>query len=60
MKEQNKTPEKQISGVNLSEKIQIDDNQDNPGSQKTNWEDARNVYHRPRRTKEQAIHYRNQ
>ena len=51
MKEQNKTPEKQISGVNLSEKIQIDDNKDNPGSQKTNWEDARNVYHRPRRTK---------
>ena len=35
-------------------KIQNDDSVDDPGSQKQNREDARNVYQRPRRTKEQT------
>ena len=35
-------------------KIQNNYSEDDPGSQKENGEDARNVYQRPRRTKEQT------
>ena len=39
----------------LSEKrTQNNDSEDDPGCQKQNGEDARNVYPRPRRTKEQT------
>ena len=34
-------------------RIRNNDNEDDPGSRKNNEEDARNVYQRPRRTKEQ-------
>ena len=58
MKGQDKTSEKQLNEVevgNLPEKnrIQNNDSEDDPGSQKKNGEEARNVYQRPRRTKEQ-------
>ena len=50
MKEQDKTPEKQLNEVeigNLPEKIQNNDSEDDPGPRKKNggkdWEDARNV-----------------
>ena len=58
MKGQGKIPEKQQNEVeiaNTQKKIQNDDSVDDPGSQKQNREDARNVYQRPRRTKEQTI-----
>ena len=35
-------------------RIQNNDSEDDPGSQKKNGEDARNVYQRPGRTKEQT------
>ena len=35
-------------------RIQNSNSEDNPGSWKQNGEDARNVYQRPRRTKEQT------
>ena len=35
-------------------RIQNNDSEDDPGSQKNNGEDARNVYQRPRRIKEQT------
>ena len=54
MKGQGKTPEKQVKEV---ERIQNNGSKDNPRSQEKNggedWEDARNVYQRPTRTKEQ-------
>ena len=58
IKGQDKTSEKQLNEVevgNLPEKnrIQNNDSEDDPGSQKKNGEEARNVYQRPRRTKEQ-------
>ena len=56
MEGQDKTPGKQLNEVetgNLPEKrIQNNDSEDDPGSQKKNGEDARNVYQRPRRIKE--------
>ena len=39
---------------NLPEKIQNNDSENDPGSQKKNGEDIRNVYQRPGRTKEQT------
>ena len=62
MKEQDKTPEKQLNEVevgNLPEKrIQNNDSEDDPGPQKNNGgkdrEDARNVDQRPRRIKQQT------
>ena len=62
MKRQDKIPEKQLNEMeigNLSEKrIQNNDSEDDPRSQEKNGgkggEDARNVYQRPRRTKEQT------
>ena len=61
MKEQHKTPKKQLNEVergNLPEKeIQNNDSEDDPGSWVKNggkyWEDARNFYQRPKRNKEQ-------
>ena len=58
MKEQDKNPRKttvlsrdrQLSG----KRGQNNDSEDDPGSQKKNGEDARNIYQRPRRTKEQT------
>ena len=35
-------------------RIQNNDSEDDPGSQENNGEDARNVYQRPTRTKEQT------
>ena len=58
MKGQDKTPEKATkwSGSRqLSRKrIQNNDTEDDPGFQENNGEDARNVYQRPIRTKEQT------
>ena len=62
MKEQDKTPEKQLNEVeigNLPEnRIQNNDSEDDPGPQKKSGgkdrEDARNVSHRSRRIKEQT------
>ena len=34
-------------------RFQNNDSEDNPGSQKNNGKDARNVYQRPRKTEEQ-------
>ena len=56
MKGQDKTTEKQLNEVkigNLIEKEFRNDSDDDPGSQEIN-EDARNVYQRPTRTKEQT------
>ena len=56
MKGQDKTPEKQLNEVEIGKPsrkiIQNNDSEDDPGSQKKNGEDARNVYRRHRRTKE--------
>ena len=59
MKGQDKTPEKQLNEDRIPSRKRIhSDSQDDSGSQKNNgdkdWEDARNVYQRPRRTKEQT------
>ena len=61
MKEQDKSPEKQLDEMNRKpprKKIQNNDSDDDSGSQKKyggkDWEYARNVYQRPRRTKEQT------
>ena len=57
MKGQDKTPEKQLNEVEtgkLSEKIQNNDSEDEPGSRENNGEDTRNVYLRLTRTKEQT------
>ena len=58
MKRQDKIPEKQPNEVemgNLPEKrIQNNDSGDDPGSWENNGEDARNVYQRPGKTKEQT------
>ena len=62
MKRQDKIPEKQLNEMeirqSLRKRIQNNDSEDDLGSQKKNggkgWEDARNVYQRPRRTKEQT------
>ena len=61
MKGQDKTPEKQLNKVeigNLPENefriMIVKMIQDHPGFWKKNGEDARNVYQRPRRTKEQT------
>jgi len=58
MKEQDKSPEKttKLSGDRQSPRkiIQNNDSENHPGSWKMNREDARNVYQRPRRTKEQT------
>ena len=58
MKRQDKIPEKQPNEVemgNLPEKrIQNNDSGDDPGSWENNGEDARNVYKRPGKTKEQT------
>ena len=55
MKGQDKTSEKQLNEVEVGRKkrIQINDSEDDPGSQEKNGEEARNVHQRPRRTKEQ-------
>ena len=57
MKGQDKTSEKQLKEVeigNLPEKrIQNNDSEDDLGSWENNGKDARNVYQRPTRTKEQ-------
>ena len=58
MKGQDRPPEKQLNERetgNLSEKrIQNNDSEDDLRSQENNGEDARIVYQRPRRTKEQT------
>ena len=58
MKGQDKTSEKQLNEVeigNLPEKrIQNNDSEDDAESQENNGEERRNVYQRPRRTKEQT------
>ena len=58
MKGQDKTPEKQQNEVeigNIPEKrIQNNDSEDDSGSWKNNREDARKVYQRLRKTKEQT------
>ena len=58
MKRQDKIPEKQSNKVdigNLPEKdFRIMNNKDDLGSWENNGEDARNVYQRPRKTKEQT------
>ena len=61
MKGQDKTSEKQLNEVNtgnIPEKefriMIVKMIQDHPGFWKKNGEDARNVYQRPRRTKEQT------
>ena len=59
MKGQDKTPwwggtkengDRQTSRI----RIQNNDSEDDPGSSENNGEDTRNVYQRPRRTKEQT------
>ena len=40
-----------------SKRIQNNDSEDDLGSQKKNGEDSRNIYQRPRRTKEQTNRY---
>ena len=58
MKGQDKTPEKQLNEVeigNIPEKrIHNNDSEDDSGSWKNNREDARKVYQRLRKTKEQT------
>jgi len=58
MKGQDKTSEKQLKEMeigNLPEKrIQNNDSEDDAESQENNGEERRNVYQRPRRTKEQT------
>ena len=58
MKGQDKTSEKQLNEVeigNLPEKrIQNNDSEDDAESQENNGEERRNVYQRPRRTKEET------
>ena len=60
MKGQNKIPGKQLNEVETELRIRIQNNDrgDDLGSQEKNgskdWEDSRNVYQRPTRTKEQT------
>ena len=59
MKKPDKAPKKKkktnkVEPGNLPEKIQNNDSENDPGSQKKNGEDIRNVYQRPGRTKEQT------
>ena len=58
MKEQDKTPEKTIkwSGNRQTsrKRIQNNDGEDDLGTWKKNGKDAKNVYQKPRITKEQA------
>ena len=57
MKEQDKYPEKQLNEMKIGtlpkkkKRIQKNDSEGDPGSQKKNREDARNVYQRSWRTK---------
>ena len=64
MKEQDKSPDKKHNEVYIYRQpsrkgIQNNDSEDDPGSWKKNgskdWKDARNVYQRPRRIKEQTL-----
>ena len=56
MKGQDKTPGNQLNEVEIGNQpekiIQNNDSEDDPGPQENIEEDARNVYRRPRRTKE--------
>ena len=56
-KEQDKLPQKELNEAELGnlpgKEFQNNNSEDDPGSQKKKGEDARNVYQRPRRTKEQ-------
>ena len=57
MKEQNKSPEKQLNEMeigNFLEKIQNNESENDPGAWENNGEDAINVYQRLRRTKGQT------
>ena len=60
MKGQDKTPEKQLNRDRqpTRKRIQNDNGEDDTGSQEKNggkdWEDARNVYQRPRRKNKQT------
>ena len=57
MKGQYKTPEKKEMKWRLApfrKRTQNNDSEDDPGCQKQNGEDARNVYQRPGRNKEQT------
>ena len=57
MKGQDKTPEKQLNEVDRQPSrkwIQNNDSEDDPGSWENNGEDARNVWQRPTRIKEQT------
>ena len=58
MKESQKNPRKTTKGngdkQTSRKRIQNNENEGHPGFQKKNGEDARNVYQRPRRTKEQT------
>ena len=53
MKGQDKTPEKQLNEVETGDLPENNDSEDDPGSLENNGEDARIVFQRPRRTKEQ-------
>ena len=53
MKEQDKSLEKQINRQPSRKIIQNNNSEDDPGSQKKNGDDARNVYQRPCRNSEQ-------
>ena len=57
MKKPDKTLKKELikwSQEIFQKKIQNNDSENDPGSQKKNGEDIRNVYQRPGRTKEQT------
>ena len=57
IKEQDKSPEKQLNEVrigNFPEKRFQNDSENDPETQRKNEGDERNVYQRPRRTKEQT------
>ena len=57
MKGHHKISEKQLHQVKKEpgrKRIQNNDSEDDPGSWENNGEDARNVYQRPTRTKEQT------
>ena len=57
IKEQDKTPGKQVNegdiGYLPEKRIKYKHSEDDPGSWGQNGEDARNIYQRPRRTKQQ-------
>ena len=58
-KEQDKLPQKELNEAELGnlpgKEFQNNNSEDDPGSQKMKGEDARNVYQRPRRNKEESI-----